>query len=301
MRAYDDFPSYSAEGGAARDILLSDFFDLFFYFEDEGQEYVYEQFLIKIGIKPRYAVICTGGKTKFKDISNEKSDKKRIFICDKDFDDITGEAGAYQGKQFVYLGRFCFENYLITEEALLGLFREKLKKTTPDISPRFEYEKYWDILRTQYEKLSRLYAVSRNYRIGIKTTKTAASELVKNCDGYFLAPTEDYIESVRASMIEESLRKGGWITERELFPPLEHEAFTPKHEYKDVSDNSETSHLCGKHLLRILILQADKVFGSEICEGDFQDIYSRLISHSDPESFESVRLSIERAILMQGI
>lgn len=300
MRAYEDFPSYSADGGAARDILLSDFFDLFFYFEDEGQEYIYEQLLIKIGIKPKFAVICTGGKTKFKVIADEVSNKKRIFVCDKDFDDITGEAVAYQGKQFVYLGRFCFENYLITEEALVGLFREKLKKTTPDISPKFEYEKYWGILRTQYEKLSRLYAISRNYRVGIKTTKTDAVELIKSCDDYFLAPTEDYIEAVRISIIEESLKKGGWITEKELFPQLEHDAFTPKQEYEGVSDDSETSHLCGKHLLRILILQADKVFGSEMCDGDFQDIYSRLISHSDPKTFESVRLSIERAILMQG-
>lgn len=298
MRAYEDFPTYSADGGAARDILLSDFFDLFFYFEDEGQEYIYEQFLIKIGIKDKYAVICTGGKTKFKDISNEVSDKKRVFICDKDFDDITGEAGFYQGKQFVYLGRFCFENYLITEEALIGLFREKLKKTTPEISPKFEYERYWNILKSQYEKLSRLYAVSRNNRIGIKTTKIDAVELVRSCGEYFLAPTDEYIESVRSSIIEESLKKGGWITEPELLPALEQEAFTPKKEYEGIADNTETSNLCGKHLLRLLMLQADKVFGSKICDGDFQDIYSRLISHSDPENFKSVRLSIEKAIVM---
>ncbi len=296
MRYFEDFPSYSADGGAARDIFLSDFFDLFFYFEDEGQEYIYEQFLIKIGIKNKCAVICTGGKTKFKDISAEPSDKKRIFICDKDYDDITGEASYYKGKQFVYLGRFCFENYLITEQAILGLLREKLKKTTHEIAPKFEYEKYWSILRPQYEKLSRLYAISRSNRIGIKTTKTDAELLIESCGDYFLAPTEDYIEIVRCSIIEESLKKGGWITEKELLPSLEYAAFTPKEEYKTISDKSETSHLCGKHLLRIMIMQADKIFESNICSDDFQDIYSRLISHSDPRTFESVRLSIEQAI-----
>ncbi|WP_164454543.1 DUF4435 domain-containing protein [Pseudomonas viridiflava] len=296
MGNYEDFPSYSCDGGAARDIFLSDYFDLFFYFEDEGQEYIYEQLLIKIGIKPRYAVICTGGKTKFKELSKEPSDKKRIFICDKDFDDITGEAKAYGDEQFVYLGRFCFENYLITEQAFSGLLCEKLKKTTLDILPKLQYKKYWEILIAQYEKLSRLYAISRTYRVPIKTTKTDAADLIKSCTDYFLAPTEEYIESFRTNILEQSLTKGIWITERNLLPQLEENAFISKQEYRDISDNSETSNLCGKHLLRMLILQADKVFGSQIYNGDFQDIYSRLISHSDPASFESIRISIEKSL-----
>ncbi|PIF52578.1 uncharacterized protein DUF4435 [Pseudomonas sp. 29] len=296
MSNYKDLPIYSTEGGAARDIFLSEYFDLLFYFEDENQEYIYEQLLIKIGINEGYAVICTGGKTKFKEISKETSNKKRIFVCDKDFDDITGEAESYTGSQFIYLGRFCFENYLISENAIIGLLREKLKKTSPEISPTLDYQNYWERLTSQYEKLSRLFAVARNYRVGIKTTKADAKDLVNDCEEYYLAPTDEYIDSIRNKIIENSQKNGGWITEKEYLPQLEQDAFNAREKFKHISDNSQTSNLCGKHLLRILILHSDKLFGSNVYEDDFQDIYCRLISHSDPNIFEPVRQSIERAL-----
>lgn len=290
-----DLPRYSADGGAARDIFLSDYFSLLFYFEDEGQEYIYEQLLIKIGYEKDYGVICTGGKSKYPAISRENIGSKKIFICDKDYDDITSEAAKYQGPQYVYLGRFCFENYLLEKQALSLLLGEKLKKTTQEIAQSFNLDNYLEILIKNYTPLSKLYAIARKEQLKIQTTKADAKDLAAPSDMY-AAPNEEYINTYRQKLIDLAETEGRWYADHENLLQMEANAFTPDERFKDISDNSATTHLCGKHLLRLTILQADKIFKSKLYESDYQDIYCRLISHSKAENFESIKTSIDAAI-----
>lgn len=289
---YEDFPRYSVDGGASRDIFLAEGFSTIIYFEDAGHEYIYEILLSKLGMTQDIAVVCTGGKTKFLAISKEDSTTQRIFVCDKDYDDLTGEAKAYQGPEFVYLGRFCIENYLIAHSAILNMISELLKIRLSEIRERFDINSYWRTLIKQYHKLSQAYSIARKNRVAITTTKATLSDLLSMSDAGEQYPTDEYIESIKNSIIRWSKTNNGWITEPEYLSQQEETAFIAHEGFENISDNTETAHLCGKHLLRLLISEADSVFSSSINQGDYHDMYCRLISHSSIENLEPIKSAI---------
>lgn len=292
-----DFPMYGRDGGAARDIFLADSVDVLFYFEDQGQEFVYDQLIRKIGIKENYGVVCTGGKTKYKEIYREISDAKRIFVCDKDFDDLTGEATEYVNRGFVFLGRFCFENYLISEASLIRIIVEEARMITRDVVSKIDLAGYMSRLMPQYEKLSRVYAVARKNRVLIPTTKTDAKELVADVDeNDEPIPTDGYIHSVRQNLMGWCESNSHWITDEDALTAVEADAFLPSKGCETIADGSLTTHLCGKHLLRLTLLFIDRTFGTKFMEADFALLYSRMISHSEAVIFEPIRVRLNEAL-----
>ncbi|WP_186069722.1 DUF4435 domain-containing protein [Burkholderia gladioli] len=292
-----DFPMYGRDGGAARDIFLADSVDILFYFEDEGQEFVYDQLISKVGIRENYAVVCAGGKTKYKEIFRETSSARRIFVCDKDYDDLTGEASEYVKYGFVYLGRFCFENYLLSEASLIRTIVEEARLISHEVASKIDLYGFISRLMPQYEKLSRIYAVARKNRILIPTTKVDAEALVADVEeNDEPIPTDDYIESVRRRLIGWCEGNNHWITDENTLSMEEASAFSPSKDCEDIADGSPTTHLCGKHLLRLTLLFIDRTFGTKLIESDFALLYSRMISHSDALIFDPIRVRLDTAL-----
>lgn len=286
MNGMLDIPIYSDEGGAARDIFFADSVDVLFYFEDSNQEFVYDQLLIKLGVRENFEVICTGGKTRFRAAQLEASSARKVFICDKDFDDITGEANEYLNYGFRYLGRFCFENYLLSVNALASLIVETARIQSRQVFLTLDLRDFINRLLPQYEKLGRVYAVARRHRITIPTTKISADALVSEDDDM---PTDEYIQSVRKSLIGWCESNNHWILDEDILSAQESDAFDVPEKFKGVSDGSVTTHMCGKHLLRLVLLKVDKTFGTKLCQEDVALLYSRLVSHCTAEDLQPLK------------
>ncbi|KIC29724.1 DUF4435 domain-containing protein [Leisingera sp. ANG-S5] len=119
-------PERSAGGLAAADLFFSRFNDCNFYVEDADQENLYFEILRKIfpGIELA-KIFPLGGKANVIDHARDAANnsiENRIYILDKDFDDLLEKKEDLQS--VFYLDRFCIENYLLDESALIELVVE---------------------------------------------------------------------------------------------------------------------------------------------------------------------------------
>lgn len=128
---YGDIPARSEAGLAALDIFYNGFNDINFYVEDEDQENLYEALLKKLFPSVTVQKIFPlGGKKAVvqhaMSTNNENITAFRAYIVDKDFDDLR-ELQLVHPNIF-YLDRFCIENYLTEEHAIVEIVVENNPK-----------------------------------------------------------------------------------------------------------------------------------------------------------------------------
>lgn len=101
------------------DIFYYQFNDVSFYVEDDEQENFFFSILKKLFPDIRLEKIFPlGGKENVvEEARKNQENKKKIFIVDKDFDDVLGKIIEYSN--LFYLDRYSIENYLLEEEALI--------------------------------------------------------------------------------------------------------------------------------------------------------------------------------------
>src|SRR6185312_11356320 len=108
-------PAYSGVGKGNRDLFLGFRNAVLVYCEDAGWEGFHERLLKRFSLEFDIEdVFCVGGKGELKRRRREKSEKLRIFLFDKDFDDLIGSVTS--GKDVVYLTRYSVENFFIHED-----------------------------------------------------------------------------------------------------------------------------------------------------------------------------------------
>lgn len=125
------------------DILYTQFNEVNFYIEDTDQEHLYFHILKKIfhDIKLE-KIFPLNGKTNVIDECRKNcGDKNKIFIVDKDFDDILNSKINDLPNLF-YLNRYSIENHLVDKSSIYELIREKNPKLKDsDIEQKFDYNK----------------------------------------------------------------------------------------------------------------------------------------------------------------
>jgi hypothetical protein len=101
------------------DIFYVQFNEIFFYIEDEDQENFYFCILKKLFPDVVFEKIFPlGGKNAVIEESEKYLiDKKKVFIVDKDYDDILNRL--VRNPNLFYLDRYSIENYLIEKESLI--------------------------------------------------------------------------------------------------------------------------------------------------------------------------------------
>tara|TARA_R110000787_G_scaffold185031_1_gene296830 strand:+ start:1644 stop:2519 length:876 start_codon:yes stop_codon:yes gene_type:complete len=152
-------PERSEAGRAALDIFYSGYNDVNFYVEDERQENFYFQIFQRHFPNVRIERIfpLSGKKSVIahsKDPDND-SIRKRIYLLDKDFDDLLGENE--EAESVFYLEKFCIENYLLDQCAFTELAIEgnpKLQRKDVEKSAAFA-----GIIDTTRESLRELFAI----------------------------------------------------------------------------------------------------------------------------------------------
>lgn len=168
-------PTRSEDGLAALDIFYAGFNEVNFYFEDEDQENLYELICSKIlsGFKIS-RVFPLGGKNNVlkhaQDPANDNLKQKRVYLLDKDFDDILGRI-IYSPNIF-YLDKYCIENFLFDDAALVEVVVQTYPKAKRDeVADLLRLDQYVPSLNAALDSLFRLFFCVQKLDLGLRNCK----------------------------------------------------------------------------------------------------------------------------------
>ena len=104
----------------AQDVFFDHLNDVFFYVEDQDSEEFYFQVLTKLFPNMEFKnIFPLNGKNNVINTARETTkDNKRIYIVDKDFDDLLGLK--IDLPNLFYLARYSIESYLIEEGSVIA-------------------------------------------------------------------------------------------------------------------------------------------------------------------------------------
>lgn len=279
-----DIPAYSEAGIDVLDAFYQDYVAAIFFFEDEYHEAVYERVLLRLMPRLRsFQVICLGGKTKL--IAKAKEQRpagaKWVFVLDKDFDDLVGSVFVHSDVH--YLHAFSFENYLVDLRALINLAVEMNPRGfTVNLAARRcdAFPAYWTRLCASLERVCRVFAVARRYRVDIQTTKVSIDDLLEGADPEDPRPTDEwyqrYIERFRGALHGDN----EWLSNVELLETELNRAFDkdPRVTFPEVPI---VDHLPGKQLLGCVIRAVEHWLEVRLSSLDVVELYARLVGHTD--------------------
>ena len=165
----DSLPTRSKKGLLGQGVLWTQFNDVNFYIEDVYQENLYLRILQKIFPDIRLKKIFPlGGKGPvISKALNSLGNKKRVFIVDRDFDDILDLKQDLPN--LFYLDRYSIENYVFEQDAIFELVREENPKIKiGDIKSQFKLKEFLDISTYLLADLSAHFLLIRKFELGIK-------------------------------------------------------------------------------------------------------------------------------------
>lgn len=259
-------PVYSELGARNRDLFLQYRNTVLIYFEDEGYEEFYLRILRRLNLDLHFEdVFCLGGKGRLKNQMAEigPEGKRRIFVFDKDFDDLLGKV--VLGNEVVYLSRYSIENYLLQENKFLEFIIDKKKRMRrEEVSRRVEFGNVLSAIKAWYEDVCRHFIIAQKFNLKIESTKIAAKEIIKEGSAaineiWWTRYQEKFAERVA---VDQSWMEGGELT-RQLA-----NAFKRDPRYADIADEGEISHFPGKHLVWIIL----GIYNQEFRIGKLEDL-----------------------------
>lgn len=139
----EGMPSWSPDALAARDIFYYNLNEVNFYVEDEDQENLYQLILCQLFPKIQITQIFPlGGKINViahaMDADNQSNSYRSIYLVDKDFDDLLGNI--VKKANVFYLPKYCIENFLLEEAAVVEVAVEvQPKKTRGHLNQELAY------------------------------------------------------------------------------------------------------------------------------------------------------------------
>lgn len=279
-----DFPEYSAEAKDVLELFILDSVWAIFYFEDDLHESVYERLLERLIPNLRkFAVICSGGKTKLiaKAKENESKNRASIIIADKDFDDILG-CLVHGITGWYYLDKNCIENYFLDIDALKAIcIEESYAELTNNRADRLlnDRDTFLTQLEQQYQQVTRLFLVARKYRVGIETTKMKIAKLLEGAEEEFPIPTNEWCLNYRKELQQECTKmENEWLKEDDQLDLQLQDAFTPVNGAEQITKNI-TDHLNGKHMFGCLVRYVQSRLGVDLESLETQNLYLRLLMH----------------------
>ena len=158
--------NYSDEGNLSRDIFFSDYNEVNFYFEDNGNEYFYDQMLSKLFSYKIQSSFCLNGKTslitKYNELIGTENMKKSIFIVDGDFD-VLFDNFAIKADNFIFLNKYNIETYLVEKSAALSFFSCVYREKISNINAFFNFDEWYGITRDNLGEYYKIFALRKKF------------------------------------------------------------------------------------------------------------------------------------------
>lgn len=159
------------------DIFYSQFNDVNFYIEDEDQENFYYEILKKLFPKVKLGKIfpLRGKDNVLEKSSQHIGDKKKVFIVDKDFDDLLGKKVARPN--LFYLERYSIENYLLEDNCFKQyVIEEKPRLKVNTIAKSFKFKDCLQSACKTFYELTILHLLIQEKGLNIKNTSLAPEQ-----------------------------------------------------------------------------------------------------------------------------
>lgn len=137
----ESIPSKNDNYRIAEDVFFVQFNDISFFVEDTEQENFYYCILRNLFPEMKIEKIfpLNGKDNVINECKSNIGDKNKIFIVDKDFDDLLNKIEIIPN--LFYLERYSIENHLINKSALIDyIISEKPKLKRLDINNNFDFE-----------------------------------------------------------------------------------------------------------------------------------------------------------------
>lgn len=164
----DSIPKKNTAYKLGEDIFFYQFNDISFYIEDENQENFFFCILKKLfpDIKIE-KIFPLGGKLNvIEESKNNTENKKKVFIVDKDFDDILEKIEIHQN--LFYLERYSIENYLLEKDAIIEyIIGEKPRLSKSFIRRNFDFDDCLSNISCSIASLVHLHIVVQKNNLGI--------------------------------------------------------------------------------------------------------------------------------------
>tara|TARA_R110000868_G_C10925996_1_gene766035 strand:+ start:1591 stop:2460 length:870 start_codon:yes stop_codon:yes gene_type:complete len=159
----ESIPSKNTNYRLAEDIFFVQFNEVSFYIEDEDQENFFFCIFKKLfpDIKIEKIFPLNGKDNVLIESTNNIGNKKKVFIVDKDFDDILNKIKT--NENLFYLDRYSIENHLIEKEALIEyIIGEKPKLKREVIKQQFNLDISIQNINDKLNELIHLHLVVQN-------------------------------------------------------------------------------------------------------------------------------------------
>lgn len=250
----ESIPEKNASYRLAEDIFYIQFNDISFYIEDEDQENFFHCIFKKLfpNIKIEKIFPLNGKDNVIIESNNNIGDKKKVFIVDKDFDDILNKINT--NRNLFYLERYSIENFLIEKEAIIEyVIGEKPKLKREFIDQQFDFDICIQNINNKLNELIHLHLVVQNKCPRLKNISLNHERFFDFANGNFVLKQHQL--NIYKTDIQNSLES----VDRRL---------TLKSQLQKVKGiiNINTNQLCqihipGKYLIKMIKQVIESLFG----------------------------------------
>lgn len=246
----ESFPRISESYLFGQDVFWEQFNDVNFYVEDTDLQELYHQVLKKLfpELKIDRIFPLNGKKIVVDEAIDNRGNKKKVYIVDKDFDDLHNRIEEVEN--LFYLDSYCIENYLFEEIAIIEfVISENPKLKRKQILEVYNVnERINEILEKLIYINSLFYIVQKNTLPFENTSLHIACFLSKNQ----IDLCQHKITNYKNKLIQ-------YIEDNSLELDLENAI----DENIEIWKEREIVHnnICGKQILHILLQDLKKKFG----------------------------------------
>jgi hypothetical protein len=265
------------------DVFYTQFNDVSIYVEDLEKENLYFEIFRKLLPGMRIEKIFPlGGKQKVIDQSSENiGDKTKVFVVDKDFDDLLGLQ--VNRDNLFYLERYSIENFLVTENSLVEyVVEEKPALKRRQIQKELKYNSILNLACRLLFRLTLCHILLQSIGSGIPNVKRSLPRYVNLC----VKPTVKLAELKKyESEIDIELKI---VNPRYAFRAQlqklrrRHHLSYPK---------AVLIHIPGKYLIQFFKAYVEAKF--DVSGRNLDSISMRLSKNTDCSNLENLKTSIE--------
>ena len=283
----ESIPTRNTNYRLAEDIFYAQFNEISFFIEDEDQENFF--FCILKNLFPDIQIdkiFPLNGKDNVINESNENiGNKKKVFIVDKDFDDILNKIN--NNDNLFYLDRYSIENHLIEKDAIVEyIIGEKPKLKRADINNLFDLEANIQNINNKLSELIHLHLVVQKKCSRIKNISLNHERFFDFNNGDFcLKPVQ--LNRYKLDIQTELSNIDGRLKLTSQFKKVK--------EIVNINNNQLCiKHVPGKYLVKMIKQVIESLFG--LVSRNVESFCYRLSENCSFTSLNGLKLSIEQYI-----
>ncbi|MEI3790349.1 MULTISPECIES: DUF4435 domain-containing protein [unclassified Chryseobacterium] len=250
----ESIPTKNDDYRFAEDVFYFQFNDISFYIEDEDQENFYHKILCKLfpNLQIEKIFPLNGKNNVIDECKSNIGDKKKIYIVDKDFDDILGKKESISN--LFYLNRYSIENYLIEESSIIEyIVSEKPKLKRSNIKRKLELIKIIETIKLSIKEIIHLFLLVQKKCSQLKNISLSYERFFDFNNGNFQIrqnQIDSYIDSIKNELKAVDKRLKFDVQLKKLVK-----------EHNLSSNDCCINHYPGKFIIKMLKQTIESLFG----------------------------------------